>query len=480
MNLFNVSLAQAPKSATASVSVGEFETISSSDNDFSQQYQQAIDDSAINVEMIGTDSEINTSYSGMTDISTADNGTTDISTTDISATDISTSTEIPVSDPTAVNATDEPLVSADSITIVDDATELMAAGNVFLQQLTQSNQQLKSEFSTDDNMVNSSGNNLPLSATPITETVLIDGVPTSSQPATSTLTMPASTTSAAMIPATAVTNSAGLASQASQASQVAMLVDDSHGQNAGAEGDIGVNNLPPPVTTASLSSAAVTPTLETLLNMPAVDGSPLLANGALSADESRLHHNMNANVNVDSLAQQLAGLTSTSPNVLKPEQSVVMNNVQSPLLLTREQAGEQVHERINMMMAKNLKYVDIRLDPPELGKIQIKLSINQDQASVQFTVNNPQTRDIVEQAMPRLREMLQQQGLQLAQSSVQQESSQQFAGHQNNSSAHSQSGQQSSTVTTTTEGQSMTESDQRDVSTTVFVTENKDQVDYYA
>ena len=259
-----------------------------------------------------------------------------------------------------------------------------------------------------------------------------------------------------------------------------MLVDDSHGQNAGAEGDIGVNNLPPPVTTASLSSAAVTPTLETLLNMPAVDGSPLLANGALSADESRLHHNMNANVNVDSLAQQLAGLTPTSPNVLKPEQSVVMNNVQSPLLLTREQAGEQVHERINMMMAKNLKYVDIRLDPPELGKIQIKLSINQDQASVQFTVNNPQTRDIVEQAMPRLREMLQQQGLQLAQSSVQQESSQQFAGHQNNSSAHSQSGQQSSTVTTTTEGQSMTESDQRDVSTTVFVTENKDQVDYYA
>ena len=99
---------------------------------------------------------------------------------------------------------------------------------------------------------------------------------------------------------------------------------------------------------------------------------------------------------------------------------------------------------------------------------------------MQFTVNNPQTRDIVEQAMPRLREMLQQQGLQLAQSSVQQESSQQFAGHQNNSSAQSQSGQQSSTVATTAEGQSMTESDQLDVSTAVFVTENKDQVDYYA
>ena len=461
MNLFNVSLAQTAKPAAAATSGGESETVSLSDNDFSQQYQQAIDDSAINAEMIGTDSEINTSHRGMTDISTADSGMTDIS----------TSTDIPVSDSIAVNATDESLVSADSITIVDDATELMAAGNVFLQQLTQSNQQLKLNVTSDANAVNSIGNSLPPSAIPLTDTVLIDGVATSAQPATSTLTTVASTTSAAMTP---VTNSAVLASQA------AMLADDSHGQNAGEESDVSVNNSPLSVTTTALSSTAVTPTSEMLLNMSAADGVSLLANGALPADESRLHHNMNANVNGDSLAQQLAGLSPTSPNALKPEQSAVMNNAQSPLLLTREQAGEQVHERINMMMAKNLKYVDIRLDPPELGKIQIKLSINQDQASVQFTVNNPQTRDIVEQAMPRLREMLQQQGLQLAQSSVQQESSQQFAGHQNNSSAQSQSGQQSSTVATTAEGQSMTESDQLDVSTAVFVTENKDQVDYYA
>ncbi|MCD9509182.1 flagellar hook-length control protein FliK [Photobacterium phosphoreum] len=450
MNLFNVSLAQTAKPAAAATSGGESETVSLSDNDFSQQYQQAIDDSAINAEMIGTDSEINTSHRGMTDIST--------------------STDIPVSDSIAVNATDESLVSADSITIVDDATELMAAGNVFLQQLTQSNQQLKLNVTSDANAVNSSGNSLPPSAISLTDTVLIDGVATSSQPATSTST----TSTTSITPATAVTNSAVLASQA------AMLADDSHGQNAGEESDISVNNSPLSVTTTALSSTAVTPTSEMLLNMSAADSASLLANGALAADESRLHHNMNANVNGDSLAQQLAGLSPTSPNALKPEQSAVMNNAQSPLLLTREQAGEQVHERINMMMAKNLKYVDIRLDPPELGKIQIKLSINQDQASVQFTVNNPQTRDIVEQAMPRLREMLQQQGLQLAQSSVQQESSQQFAGHQNNSSAQSQSGQQSSTVATTAEGQSMTESDQLDVSTAVFVTENKDQVDYYA
>lgn len=101
---------------------------------------------------------------------------------------------------------------------------------------------------------------------------------------------------------------------------------------------------------------------------------------------------------------------------------------QSPLLLSKEQGGEQLADRVQMMMSKNLKHVDIRLDPPELGKLQIKLSMNNDQASVQITVANQQSRDLVEQAMPRLRELLHQQGLQLAQSTVQQDSSRQFAG----------------------------------------------------
>ncbi len=116
---------------------------------------------------------------------------------------------------------------------------------------------------------------------------------------------------------------------------------------------------------------------------------------------------------------------------------------QSPLQLSKEQAGDQLAERVQVMMSKNLKHVDIRLDPPELGKLQIKLSLNQDQASVQFTVGNQQTRDLVEQAMPRLRELLNQQGLQLAQTSVQQDSSrQQFAGQQNQQQNQTNAGQQ--------------------------------------
>ncbi|KHT61529.1 hypothetical protein RJ45_21660 [Photobacterium gaetbulicola] len=121
-------------------------------------------------------------------------------------------------------------------------------------------------------------------------------------------------------------------------------------------------------------------------------------------------------------------------------------SAQPPMLLSKEQAGEQLADRVQMMMSKNLKHVDIRLDPPELGKLQIKLSMNNDQASVQITVANQQSRDLVEQAMPRLRELLQQQGLQLAQSTVQQDSSRQFAGgspqHNGQPGQQSQHGQQ--------------------------------------
>ncbi|MDP2575174.1 flagellar hook-length control protein FliK [Vibrio penaeicida] len=126
------------------------------------------------------------------------------------------------------------------------------------------------------------------------------------------------------------------------------------------------------------------------------------------------------------LSQQLAGVASqqglTSAQA-KAEGQAVAATQQSPLQLSRDgaAAGDQLAERVQMMLSKNLKNVDIRLDPPELGRMQIRMTMNNDIASVQFTVANQQTRDIVEQAMPRLREMLSQQGLQLADTSVQQQ-----------------------------------------------------------
>ncbi|MDO6581665.1 flagellar hook-length control protein FliK [Photobacterium sp. 2_MG-2023] len=144
------------------------------------------------------------------------------------------------------------------------------------------------------------------------------------------------------------------------------------------------------------------------------------------------------------------------------------------LPLQKEMAGEQLAERVQMLMSKNLKHVDIRLDPPELGRMQIKLAINNDQASVQFHVGNAQTRDLVEQAMPRLRELLQQQGIQLTQGSVQQDGNQQFAGQhtgtQQGEEGLARGGQS---------GQSQQDDDDGNA-IAVTVSEPSDGIDYYA
>ncbi|GAB6259893.1 flagellar hook-length control protein FliK [Photobacterium sp. R1] len=148
---------------------------------------------------------------------------------------------------------------------------------------------------------------------------------------------------------------------------------------------------------------------------------------------------------------------------------------QPPLPLQRDMAGEQLAERVQMLMSKNLKQVDIRLDPPELGRLQIKLHINNDQASVQFNVGNAQTRELVEHAMPRLRELLQQQGLQLAQSSVHQDSGQQLAGQHTG-------GQQQGEAGSSRGGQSGQLQSDEDVGNAVAMTvsEQRDGIDYYA
>lgn len=149
----------------------------------------------------------------------------------------------------------------------------------------------------------------------------------------------------------------------------------------------------------------------------------------------------------ENLAQQLAsGLGLSSAQAATARQDIqAAQSAQAPLPLgqTHTEAGAALTERINIMLSKNLKQVDIRLDPPELGRMQIKLGMNNDQATVHITVANQQAREAVEQAMPRLRDMLQQQGLQLAQGSVQQQGSgaqQMGSGQQNDTGAGASGG----------------------------------------
>ncbi|MFT5721068.1 MAG: flagellar hook-length control protein FliK [Motiliproteus sp.] len=84
-------------------------------------------------------------------------------------------------------------------------------------------------------------------------------------------------------------------------------------------------------------------------------------------------------------------------------------------------------ERISMMAGQNISTAELRLDPPELGSLRIRLTLQGDQASLSFASPHAHVREALEQQMPRLREMLAEGGLQLGQADVSDQSQSQSA-----------------------------------------------------
>lgn len=101
------------------------------------------------------------------------------------------------------------------------------------------------------------------------------------------------------------------------------------------------------------------------------------------------------------------------------------NEVQlPPMTVAPQQPGwnNGLGERIQWMVGQNMQQAEIRLEPPELGSLELRISINRDQANLTVVVANSQVRDAVEAAAPRLREMFGDIGLELGDVNVSQES----------------------------------------------------------
>ncbi|GBL04042.1 flagellar hook-length control protein FliK [Glaciecola sp. KUL10] len=82
----------------------------------------------------------------------------------------------------------------------------------------------------------------------------------------------------------------------------------------------------------------------------------------------------------------------------------------------------QLAEKVRWMVNNRSLTAEIRLDPPDLGGMQIKVAMSGDAASVNFVVQSQHARDVLDQAAPQLRDMLEEQGISLGESSVQQDS----------------------------------------------------------
>lgn len=78
----------------------------------------------------------------------------------------------------------------------------------------------------------------------------------------------------------------------------------------------------------------------------------------------------------------------------------------------------QVGQKIVWMVAGKEQSATLTLNPPDLGPVQVVLNISGDNASVTFSSGELEVRQALENAMPKLREMMDESGISLGNASV--------------------------------------------------------------
>jgi flagellar hook-length control protein FliK len=80
--------------------------------------------------------------------------------------------------------------------------------------------------------------------------------------------------------------------------------------------------------------------------------------------------------------------------------------------------GEALGERVLWMAGRQMQTAEVRMNPAELGPLTVSVKVDDHTAQISFNAQHPATREAIEQALPRLREMFAAEGLTLTDTSV--------------------------------------------------------------
>ena len=65
------------------------------------------------------------------------------------------------------------------------------------------------------------------------------------------------------------------------------------------------------------------------------------------------------------------------------------------------------------MVSNGQQRAEIKLDPPQLGRVDVQIVMQGDRAQLAFTAETSVSRELLEQSLPRLREMMSEAGIDL-------------------------------------------------------------------
>ena len=101
--------------------------------------------------------------------------------------------------------------------------------------------------------------------------------------------------------------------------------------------------------------------------------------------------------------------------------SVLSPRFELPEPVRTQQWNQSLGNRIVWMANGHVQRAELHLNPPELGSLEVRVAVNQDETRVFFTAQHAAAREAVDAALPRLREMMGTAGLNLVQVDVSQQ-----------------------------------------------------------
>ncbi len=118
--------------------------------------------------------------------------------------------------------------------------------------------------------------------------------------------------------------------------------------------------------------------------------------------------------NREAVTSIMNATTTTAAAVPEAARPATMPTLSLDGQLNRPEWRDEMASRVSWLVRNDQSAARLRINPAHLGPMEISIKMSQDQASVSFVSQHIQVREAVELAIPRLREMLEQQGLNLA------------------------------------------------------------------
>jgi flagellar hook-length control protein FliK len=172
------------------------------------------------------------------------------------------------------------------------------------------------------------------------------------------------------------------------------------------------------------------------------DGAAQAATGALFGVGHAALSFVAASTAMDSQPQSGSDLAAMNGALSAPAFAMPANSILAPHTLSINAPvnsptfSQQLGQQVAWLGSQDIKQAQIRLNPQELGPLDVKVSIEHGRVDVAFMAQHPATVAAVQQSLSQLNQMLGGHGLSLGQATVgQQASQQQFAGSQSQSSS---------------------------------------------